>query len=93
MKEDSTELFHAEMEADRNQAADAYFDARPEFSNNDMTTRLCRRMFNEGYERAYRKLWNELRRVEYLGEVAANQVLGRMADDDSRENPRKGPAP
>lgn len=50
---DTTELFYAHMEADRNAAESAYFDARKllDCDNN-------RVLFRAGYERAYRRLWD-----------------------------------
>jgi hypothetical protein len=43
---DSTELYYAHMEADRNKAEEAYFAARP--------------AFRAGFERAYAPLWHRL---------------------------------
>lgn len=51
MSSDSTELYYAHMEADRNEAERAYFNARPGFGE------LERSIFRAGYERAYQKLW------------------------------------
>lgn len=49
---DSTELYYAHMEADRNEAEDAYFAARPQAD-----THGNRAVFRAGFERAYAKLW------------------------------------
>ena len=49
---DATERYYANMEADRNQAEKAYFDARPQ-----MDRILYSTVFRAGYERAYSRLW------------------------------------
>jgi hypothetical protein len=51
---DSTELYYAEMEAARNRAEYEYFDARPH-----LDTQQLRDMFCAGFERGFKKLWNE----------------------------------
>lgn len=49
---DSTELYYAEMEAARNSACDAYFEARPMINTPER-----REMFKNGFERAFKQLW------------------------------------
>jgi hypothetical protein len=50
---DQNELYYAHMEADRNEAEAAYFNARPEL----MRTIQLATLFRAGFERAYAKLW------------------------------------
>ncbi len=50
---DTSELYYAHMEADRNEAEDAYFKARPALSRHPVEVKL----FRDGFERAYAKLW------------------------------------
>lgn len=53
---DTSELYYAHMEADRNEAEKAYFDARPQLV--DCSHELVyRQLFRAGFERAYQKLW------------------------------------
>jgi hypothetical protein len=59
MSEDSNELYYAHMEADRNEAEDAYFSARP-----SLGTDADKALFRAGFERAYTKLWNRARQLE-----------------------------
>lgn len=47
------ELYYAEMEAARNEAADLYFDARPQ-----LDPIRCRTLFEAGFERGFKKLWD-----------------------------------
>lgn len=51
---DTTELYYAEMEVARNEAEDAYFKARPM-----VDTERDRIRFRAGYERAFKKLFDE----------------------------------
>lgn len=51
--QDGTELYYAHMEADRNEAEDAYFNARPQLAR----TLAEQSIFRAGFERAYAKLW------------------------------------
>lgn len=53
MSSDSTELYYAHMEADRNEAERAYFDARPLIDREGLPVTA----FRAGFERAYAKLW------------------------------------
>lgn len=53
MSSDSTELYYAHMEADRNEAERAYFDARPLIDREGWPVTA----FRAGFERAYAKLW------------------------------------
>lgn len=53
MTTDSTELYYAQMEADRNEAERAYFDARPMLEREGPPVAT----FRAGFERAYAKLW------------------------------------
>lgn len=50
---DSIEQYYAHMEADRNEALDAYFAARPQL----LRTGVLESVFRAGFERAYAKLW------------------------------------
>ncbi len=49
---DTSELYYAHMEADRNEAEQAYFAARPWLESPNE-----RLSFKAGFERAYTKLW------------------------------------
>jgi hypothetical protein len=49
---DQNELYYAHMEADRNEAEKAYFEARP-----SLGAEVDRALFRAGFERAYAKLW------------------------------------
>lgn len=51
-KQDSTELYYAEMEAARNKACEAYFAARPH-----RDVQQHRDLFDVGFERAFKLLW------------------------------------
>jgi hypothetical protein len=51
---DNTEIYYAEMEAVRNEAEDAYFNARP-----PLDEEAHRDIFRAGFERGFQKLWNE----------------------------------
>lgn len=62
--QDSTELYYAEMEAARNEAEAAYFTARPLLNEGPPVE-----TFRAGFERAFRKLWNERRAVETEGDA------------------------
>lgn len=53
MSSDSNELYYAEMEAARNSACDAYFEARPQIDRPDR-----RAAFNSGFERAFALVWH-----------------------------------
>jgi hypothetical protein len=44
------------MEADRNEAEEAYFAARPQLKDSGHEL-IYRQLFRAGYERAYGKLW------------------------------------
>lgn len=50
---DTSELYYAHMEADRNVAEDAYFAARPGLTRSPPVQKV----FRDGFERAYQKLW------------------------------------
>jgi hypothetical protein len=50
---DTTEMYYAEMEAARNAAEEAYFDARPQFDRNSLLSAV----FRAGFERAFQALW------------------------------------
>lgn len=52
---DTTELYYAEMEAERNNAEIGYFNVRPQAD-----TLANRALFRAGFERAFRILWNRL---------------------------------
>lgn len=52
VKPDTSELYYAHMEADRNEAEEAYFKARPQADG-----LYSRQLFRAGFERAYQKLW------------------------------------
>jgi len=49
---DQNELYYAHMEADRNEAEKAYFEARP-----SLGAEVDRALFRAGFERAHAKLW------------------------------------
>ncbi len=53
---DSTEMYYAEMEAARNTASEAYFSARPQI----IITGREQMLFNAGFERAFKPLWDRL---------------------------------
>ena len=53
-KDESTELYYAEMEAARNTALDAYFIARPQLAR----THAEESIFRAGFERAFAASWN-----------------------------------
>jgi hypothetical protein len=53
MSSDNIELFHAHLEADCNEAEDAYFKARPQI----IRTFREEALFRAGFQRAYAKLW------------------------------------
>jgi hypothetical protein len=50
------ELYYAYMEAHRIEAEDAYFEARPGLTRSPEVQRV----FRDGFERAYRKLWDAM---------------------------------
>lgn len=52
VKPDTSELYYAHMEADRNEEEEAFFAARPKFDYP-----IQRATFRAGFERAYQKLW------------------------------------
>lgn len=60
---DSTELYYAEMEAARNEAEAAYFGARSALADGGTAVdrELWRALFRSGFERGFKKLWNERR--------------------------------
>lgn len=51
-EDDKSELYYARMEADRAEAEEAYFKARPQADG-----LMNRQLFRAGFERAYQKLW------------------------------------
>lgn len=67
---DSTELYYAEMEAERNNAEISYFTARPQAD-----TLANRALFRAGFERAFRILWN---RLLASGEASVEVQSGRV---------------
>lgn len=81
---DTTEQYYAEMEAARNDAEDAYFNARPLMgSHND------RAQFRAGYERAYRRLWKPAAAAAPAGvtgpiEVGQEFIRGLMGGTPAR---------
>lgn len=50
---DTTEHYYAEMEAARNEAERAYFDARPQLDRKGTLSTV----FRAGFERAFAALW------------------------------------
>lgn len=74
MSSDSNELYYAEMEAARNSACDAYFEARPQIDRPDR-----RAAFNSGFERAFALVWH--------GGRAAQET---PAEDDGARRERLG---
>lgn len=50
---EQNELYYAEMEAARNSAEDAYFEARPQLAR----TTVQQALFRAGFERAFVLLW------------------------------------
>lgn len=55
-----SEFYYAEMEAARNEAEKAYFEARPQL----LDTPTKRALFRAGFERAFEKLWHALHTSE-----------------------------
>lgn len=53
MNGENTEIYYAEMEAARNEAEDAYFNARPQLAD----TIYARTLFREGFQRGFRMAW------------------------------------
>lgn len=54
---DNTEIYYAEMEAARNSACDAYFEARP-YLERDSERAQYKALFYAGFERAFAMLWH-----------------------------------
>lgn len=55
----SSEIYYAEMEAARETAEQAYFEARPQIVSS--SSRVC---FRAGFERAFRLMWTRAQAVE-----------------------------
>lgn len=65
-----SELYHAEMEAARNDAVDAYFEPRPQADH--LSNRA---LFKAGFERGFKKLWDENQELRTnLADVSAHGV-------------------
>jgi hypothetical protein len=85
-KQDTTELYYAEMEAARHTAEAAYFMARPLLNEGPPVE-----TFRAGFERAFRLLWKptapetsgEPRVRELLGELINLAEIGDADDDES----------
>ncbi len=60
---DDRELYYAEMEAARNTAVDAYFEARPK-----LDYPIPREAFKAGFERAFAMLWARASALETSAE-------------------------
>jgi hypothetical protein len=56
MNGENTEIYYAEMEAARNEAEDAYFNARPQLEG----TAHALILFRAGFERGFRMAWERL---------------------------------
>lgn len=89
-KDESTELYYAEMEAARNTALDAYFIARPQLAR----THAEESIFRAGFERAFAASWNARPAPETpanKAEQACRDILELCAGWD--EHGPKGPKP
>lgn len=69
---DSSELYYAEMEAARNEAEDAYFEARPHLDPRE----YFHDVFRAGFERAFQLLWNKRPAVETLDNGGVVEIRG-----------------
>jgi hypothetical protein len=74
MNGENTEIYYAEMEAARNEAEDAYFNARPQLEG----TIHARSLFRAGFERGFRMAWERRDREKM-----------RISDDRLRNAPER----
>ena len=75
------ELDRATMEAGRNAAEDAYFEARPQIDCNDL-----RKVFDNGYERGWEERNRQVMALQAkLDEVMLEYCPDEMTDDQKAE--------
>lgn len=72
MTTDSNELYYAEMEAAREDALDAYFEARPQLLGSFAERALFRAGFERGFEPLWRKVQAQARESQHLAGLAGN---------------------
>jgi soluble cytochrome b562 len=63
-----SELYYAEMEAARNTAVDAYFEARPK-----LDYPIPREAFKAGFERGFKNLWDRQEEIRALADQVSAQ--------------------